>query len=273
MSRSAAQAIRQPRDRLKGHPQERQHSALSLVSESTGDAGPSAPGRGDQYPLARGDGRPEGPRPGIPVRDARGSACDSPVRRSRTRCQPQQATFSAGLSRNLNYPTLLSCVAARIPARRTIGSDWPDVSRVNFSHRGIRCLDTDRAARPARRHRRACLYGGRPRVHRERRSINLLHQTIRTLRITVSATPMLVSRRKLLCGLLHPTSRRLRGKRRYSGGLGRSRHSPLSSTRARLAPIPSARKCIFDLEIGSAQPKIIPKRLSWTLKTLQLLKD
>jgi hypothetical protein len=39
ISRSAAQAIRQPRDRLKGQPQERQHSARVAHSQSEGDAG------------------------------------------------------------------------------------------------------------------------------------------------------------------------------------------------------------------------------------------
>ena len=41
MGGSAAETIRQPRDRLKGQPQERQHTAASWR-----DAGPTGPGEG-----------------------------------------------------------------------------------------------------------------------------------------------------------------------------------------------------------------------------------
>jgi hypothetical protein len=60
MSRSKAQAIRQPLDRLKGQPQEREHS--DGVSRH---AGPTAPGEGFNMSCAK-DRYPEG-------RDAFGS--------------------------------------------------------------------------------------------------------------------------------------------------------------------------------------------------------
>jgi hypothetical protein len=78
ISRSAAQAIRQPRDRLKGQPQERQHSA---AVGGTRDRLP--PARGTIF-LARGmEARRAETR--NPKRDQRGSARASPVRRCRTR--------------------------------------------------------------------------------------------------------------------------------------------------------------------------------------------
>jgi hypothetical protein len=49
MGGSAAEAIRQPRDRMKGHPQEHQHSARVARSKSEGDAGMR-----DRVPPARG---------------------------------------------------------------------------------------------------------------------------------------------------------------------------------------------------------------------------
>jgi hypothetical protein len=54
------ETIRQPRDRLKGQPQERQHSAAERR-----DAGPTAPGEGYVIMCAMGS-KPEGPRPGNP---------------------------------------------------------------------------------------------------------------------------------------------------------------------------------------------------------------
>jgi hypothetical protein len=58
ISRSAAEAIRQPRDRLKRQPQERQHSAAGFGG--TRDRLP--PARGDE-PLASWDRSPSGPKP------------------------------------------------------------------------------------------------------------------------------------------------------------------------------------------------------------------
>jgi len=45
MGGSLAETIRQPRDRTKGQPQERQHSA-GHSGVSVRDAGPTAPGEG-----------------------------------------------------------------------------------------------------------------------------------------------------------------------------------------------------------------------------------
>ena len=65
MGGSVAETIRQPRDRLKGQPQERQHSA-------------AAGGTQDRLPPARGSlflregSSPEGPRPGIPASGSAG---------------------------------------------------------------------------------------------------------------------------------------------------------------------------------------------------------
>ena len=61
MGGSAAETIRQPRDRLKGQPQERQHSAAAQAGRGT-----DCPRRGVQYFLREGSS-PEGPRPGIPL--------------------------------------------------------------------------------------------------------------------------------------------------------------------------------------------------------------
>ena len=58
ISRSAAEAIRQPRDRLKRQPQERQHSAA--VFGGTRDRLPPARGA---VPLASWDRSPSGPKP------------------------------------------------------------------------------------------------------------------------------------------------------------------------------------------------------------------
>jgi hypothetical protein len=55
MGGSAAETIRQPRDRLKGQPRERQHSAATWR-----DAGPTAPGEG--FRVVRQGWKPEGRR-------------------------------------------------------------------------------------------------------------------------------------------------------------------------------------------------------------------
>ena len=60
-----AETTRHPRDRLKGQPQERQHSAAVRR-----DAGPTAPGEGDRPSCARD--RYRRPRPGIPLAGSAG---------------------------------------------------------------------------------------------------------------------------------------------------------------------------------------------------------
>ena len=82
MSRSAAETIRQPRDRLKGQPQERQHSA---AVGGTRDRPP--PARGTIISCAR-DRSPKGRDPTSRVRYLRGSARESPGRQRRTRPPP-----------------------------------------------------------------------------------------------------------------------------------------------------------------------------------------
>ncbi len=59
ISRSAAEAIRQPRDRLKRQPQERQHSAVNR-SPGWRDAEPTASGEGCR--IQRKGSKPEGRR-------------------------------------------------------------------------------------------------------------------------------------------------------------------------------------------------------------------
>src|ERR1700731_2810363 len=79
MGGSAAETIRQPRDRSKGQPQEREQCDLSLTRTVasyplwqyqrewvTGHAGPTASGEGRRIFLREGSS-PEGPRPGIPT--------------------------------------------------------------------------------------------------------------------------------------------------------------------------------------------------------------
>jgi hypothetical protein len=50
MGGSGAETIRQPRDRLIGQPQERQHSAAPMIHRGR-DAGPTAPG--ERYIIMR----------------------------------------------------------------------------------------------------------------------------------------------------------------------------------------------------------------------------
>jgi hypothetical protein len=76
MGGSRAETIRQPRDRLKGHPQERQHSACHFFA-SDRESGTECPRRGVHYNVREGS-KSEGPRPGIPFAGSKGLGTREP---------------------------------------------------------------------------------------------------------------------------------------------------------------------------------------------------